>query len=114
MKKKINKPWGHEILLEKNKYYVLKELFMKKNHQCSLQYHKKKKETLYILRGRLLLIYSRSKNKFKKKILYSGNSFTLAPGIIHRMKGLTNSTYLEASTPQLKDVVRIEDDYKRV
>ena len=53
MNKKIIKPWGYEILLEKNRKYMFKKLFMKKGHQCSLQFHKKKKETIFVLSGTL-------------------------------------------------------------
>ena len=59
---KIFKPWGFEVLLEKNNIYVLKKLFMKKNHRCSLQYHKKKLETIYVLSGILEISFGKSKN----------------------------------------------------
>ena len=49
IKKKIIKPWGYELLIEKNKKYMFKKLFMKKAHRCSLQFHKKKIETIFIL-----------------------------------------------------------------
>ena len=61
---KINKPWGYELLLEKNKVYVLKKLFMKKGHRCSLQYHNKKIETVYVLSGKILLTLVKGKKNF--------------------------------------------------
>ncbi len=113
MIKKITKPWGYELLLEKNKKYVLKKLYMKKGHRCSLQFHKIKKETIYVLKGQLKIHTGVSKKKLSYRIFRQGESITIKPKIIHRMTALTNSTYLEASTPELYDVVRISDDYQR-
>ena len=110
----IKKPWGSETVIEINQKYLLKKLFMKKNHRCSLQFHNFKKETIYILKGRLKIIIGKNKDKLKSKIYKKGESITINPKIIHRMEAITDSTYLEASTPQMHDVVRIVDDYKRV
>lgn len=114
MKNFIKKPWGSEILIEHNRFYVLKKLTMKKNHQCSLQFHKKKKETIYILSGLLEISYGKKITNLKSKNFKPGESITLNPKIIHRMKAIKDSVYLEASTSQLKDVVRLIDDYRRV
>ncbi len=111
--KKILKPWGYEEILEKNKFYVLKKLFMKKNHRCSLQYHEKKIETIFIVSGSLQVLYGKSK-KFKKILLKRNQVMTLKPFTVHRMLAQSDCVYLEASTIQLKDVVRLEDDYKRL
>ena len=111
---KIYKPWGFEVLLEKNNIYVLKKLFMKKNHRCSLQYHKKKLETIYVLSGILEISFGKNKNSLTKKKFYKNDTITLKPKVIHRMKALKDCFYLESSSPQLKDVVRLEDDYRRL
>ncbi len=111
--KRILKPWGYEEILEKNKFYVLKKLFMKKNHRCSLQFHKKKIETIFVVSGSLQVLYGKSKN-LKNVLLKKNQMITLKPFTVHRMAAKTNCFYLEASTPQLKDVVRIQDDYKRL
>jgi mannose-6-phosphate isomerase len=110
----IKKPWGSETVIEINKKYLLKKLFMKKNHRCSLQFHNYKKETIYVLKGRLKIIIGKNKNDLKSKTYKKGESITINPKIIHRMEAITDTTYLEASTPQMLDVVRIADDYKRV
>ena len=110
----INKPWGSETIIEINKKYLLKKLFMKKKHRCSLQFHNFKKETIYVLKGKLNIITGKNKTKLKSKIYNKGQSVTINPKIIHRMEAITDCVYLEASTPQLADVVRIVDDYKRV
>ena len=109
----IKKPWGSEHILEKNKEYMLKKLYMRKGHKCSLQYHNKKVETIYVLSGKVKLTI-KEKNKFSAKILKKNSNLTIKPKTIHRMEALIDSYYLEASSPYLKDVVRLEDDYKRI
>ena len=114
MKKKIiKKPWGSEELIEYNKNYTLKKIFMKKGFRCSLQYHRFKKETIYIISGKLKIFIGKSKTKLKSKNYLANDSITIEPKLIHRMEGVTNSIYLEASTSQLTDVIRIEDDFGR-
>lgn len=114
MIKKTEKPWGYEELLEHNENYVLKKLFMKKNHQCSLQYHEFKHETLYIISGTLRLTTGYDINHLEEVELNSNNFFVLPPLKIHRMFGITDCLYLEASTSELDDVVRLKDDYNRI
>ena len=115
MKKLLTKkPWGHELILEKNSKYVVKKIFMKKGKRCSLQFHNFKVETLYIVSGKLRVLFGKSNKKIKKKVFKKNDFITLRPKIIHRMEAITNSTYIEASTPQLKDVIRIKDDYNRI
>jgi mannose-6-phosphate isomerase len=109
----INKPWGKEELLEINDHYMVKKLTMWKGHRCSLQYHKQKKETIYVLSGLLKIYSGPSENKLTEKIYSPNDTITLLPGTIHRMEGVEDCVYLEASTPQMEDVVRIQDDYNR-
>ena len=111
-KKKIktNKPWGYEILVETNKFYSVKKLFMKKGHRCSLQYHKKKIETITCLKGKLTIFLNK-----KKIILNEKEIITIKPKQIHRMYAeKSNCLYMESSSNHLTDVVRIEDDYSRI
>lgn len=110
---KIEKPWGHEELLEINNNYVVKRLFMKKGEQCSLQYHEFKHETIYHLKGKMKFLIGKSKDSLEEKIITPGESFSIEPKIIHRMIALTDIEYLEASTSELEDVVRLTDDYGR-
>ena len=63
--KKIIKPWGYELLIEKNKKYMFKKLFMKKGHRCRLQYHKKKIETIFIVSENQKIFYVKNKDKLK-------------------------------------------------
>ena len=110
----IEKPWGSEELIEHNKNYVVKKLFMKKNHQCSLQYHEYKHETVYVLSGTLKVLYGDEEDNLEELILESGDFLVIPPFKIHRMYGITDSYYMESSTPELDDVVRLQDDYKRI
>ena len=106
---RINKPWGYEELIELNEKYCLKKLFMKKSNRCSLQYHEKKIETIYVLDGILDIEIN------KKSIsLQPGESVTIKAGDIHRMSAInSDALYLESSTPELEDVIRLEDDFGR-
>ena len=110
----INKPWGKEEILEINDKYMLKKLTMFAGKKCSLQYHNYKKETIYILSGKLRIYKGKNETELESKIYLKGDSITLEPGQIHRMEGVEDSVYLEASTPEMDDVVRISDDYDRV
>lgn len=110
MNKIIKKPWGSEEILTTNNKYLFKKLYMKKNKRCSLQFHKKKIETIYVLSG-LLEIQINNKIHLLKK----GNSITIKNKTKHRMKALRENTYyLEASSPHANDVIRIEDDFNRI
>ena len=112
--KKILKPWGSEEIIEINNKYMFKKLFMKKNHQCSLQYHNKKKESVFIISGSLYVTIKKNKRKIIK-ILKKGQSILIEPKTIHRMKAVDiDAVYLESSTTELNDVIRLEDDYRKL
>ena len=130
--KKVNKPWGHEIwFLWLKDYHVLKRIFMKKGNKCSLQYHDEKYETNYLVDGKAKIIkglhidLKEEKNKIfdfilRKDLLkdYSTVSsapyaFTNIPGEVHRVYSEEDYIAYEVSTPQLDDVVRVQDDTKR-
>ena len=86
---------------------------MKKGHRCSLQFHKKKMETFYVVTGKLKLYSGNSEENLKIKYFVKVDYMTIKPKYIHRMEAVTNTIYLEASTPEITDVVRLSDDYKR-
>ncbi len=109
----INKPWGKEEVLEINEKYMLKKLTMFAGKKCSLQYHNHKKETIYVLSGKLKIYTGKEISSLSSRIYSSGETITLNPGDIHRMEAVETSIYLEASTPEMEDVVRLVDDYKR-
>ena len=109
----IEKPWGREEVIEINDKYMVKKLTMFAGHRCSLQFHNIKKETIYVLSGVLKIIQGTSQDALEEKIYRSGDTITIAPGLIHRMEGVEDCVYLEASTPEMEDVVRLADDYQR-
>ena len=105
----IEKPWGHEELIELNDKYCLKKLLMKNGKRCSLQYHEKKLETIYVLEGVLTIELNNTVISLKPS-----ESITISVGDIHRMAAVdSDALYLESSTPELEDVVRVEDDFGR-
>lgn len=109
----IKKPWGREEVIEINDKYMVKKLTMWKGHRCSLQLHNFKKETIYVLSGKLRIISGSDIENLSERIYTSGETITISPGIVHRMEGAEDSVYLEASTPEMDDVVRLVDDYQR-
>ena len=110
----IDKPWGWEKLIEVNDDYVVKELFMKEGNSCSLQYHEKKHETFYVLKGKLKFEVGTDRYNLVEMELNVGEFFTIEPLVVHRMSAVIDSLYLESSTNYLDDVIRLEDKYGRV
>ncbi len=109
----IEKPWGKEEVVEINDRYMVKKLTMWKGHRCSLQYHNMKRETIYVLSGQLRIYYGPSQEQLASKVFGPDETITLASGVVHRMEAVEDSVYLEASTPEMDDVVRLVDDYQR-
>jgi len=110
---KIEKPWGYEKLIECNDKYVVKELFMKKNHACSIQYHELKTETILVLSGKLNIYIGDSLETLQCKEFNTGETITIKPYTIHRMEAIEDTIYFETSTNELWDVIRIQDNYGR-
>ncbi len=109
----IDKPWGKEEVVEINDRYMMKRLTMLAGHRCSLQYHNVKRETIYVLSGRLKIVNGIDQKNLTESIYTAGDTVTIPAKIIHRMEAIEDSIYLEASTPEMDDVVRLSDDYKR-
>jgi len=107
------KPWGKEIWFAHNNRYAGKILEIKKGHRYSLQYHKIKEETQYVLKGQIKMTYGSDANNLKEIILKQGDKLDIAPRTIHRAEGIEDSEILEVSTPELDDVVKLADDYGR-
>ena len=111
------KPWGHEELWASANRYVGKILVIKKGHRLSRQYHRVKEETIMVLEGVLLLEEGPTQQggDIERHILNPGDIFHVFPGTIHRFCAEEGDVRLvEVSTPQTSDVVRLEDDYRRV
>ena len=109
----IEKPWGKEEVIEINDHYMMKKLTMWKGHRCSLQYHNIKRETIYVLSGKLRIYSGPFKDQMGFRVFGPDETITLTPGVVHRMEAVEDSIYLEASTPEMEDVVRLVDDYQR-
>jgi mannose-6-phosphate isomerase-like protein (cupin superfamily) len=110
----VEKPWGREKWLELNDKYCLKRIEINAGHVTSLQYHEYKSETIALIEGEALLYYGGVTSAVcQKKPLKPGDCFTVLPGEIHRMEAVTDIVFLEASTPEVWDVVRLEDGYGR-
>lgn len=109
----IKKPWGQEEVIEINDRYMVKKLTMLKGHRCSLQFHNQKQETIYVLSGSLKIYTGTSPHELSERVYQAHETITLIPGVIHRMEAEEDSVYLEASTPEMDDVVRLSDDYNR-
>ena len=112
--RRVEKPWGYELIWADTEHYVGKILHVAAGEALSLQYHEVKDETLYLLNGRLTLEFGPSRGEFTSVEMTEGQSFRIVPGTIHRMVALTDVDILEASTPHLGDVVRLDDRYGRV
>jgi len=110
---KIKKPWGYELVWAHTDRYVGKILHINKGESLSYQYHRIKDESIHLLRGVMDL---ETERESKREILHlkPGDCLHITPGTKHRMIALEDCDVLEASTPELDDVVRLEDRYGRV
>ena len=110
--KRVEKPWGHELIWARTPDYVGKLLFIRKGHRLSLQYHRVKEETIYLHAGKMKFTAGEA-GALVETILSPGESHHIPPGLHHRMEALEDCTVFEVSTPHLDDVVRLEDAYGR-
>ena len=112
----IEKPWGHEEVWASTPRYAGKILFIKKGHRLSRQYHRIKEETIMVLDGVLVCEEGspESDSGQTRHRMTSGEIFHVTTGTIHRFCAEeTDVRLVEVSTPELDDVVRLEDDYRR-
>ncbi len=110
---KVEKPWGHEIRWAINEKYLGKILHINRGQQLSRQYHEIKDETVYVLNG--VLILELGKDPVETKVLTEGESYRITPNTVHRFRAPFEGyvRLIEVSTPEIDDVVRLEDDYGR-
>ena len=117
MIKIVEKPWGYEEIWALTDQYAGKKIYIKKGHKLSKQYHKKKEETIFVLKGvlNLEIEYGLEFGEEYTKIMNPGSAYHIKPGTIHRFCAERGDVELiEVSTPELDDVIRLEDDYDRV
>jgi mannose-6-phosphate isomerase len=108
----VEKPWGHELIWAHTDRYVGKILHINKGESLSYQYHVVKDETIRLLTGVLEMDIERDGERRKLR-LAPGECLRIAPGMKHRMSAVEDCDVLEVSTPELDDVVRLEDRYGR-
>jgi quercetin dioxygenase-like cupin family protein len=113
--KRVEKPWGYELWWARTDRYVGKLLHLRQGESLSLQYHKVKDETIMVQTGRLRFETKPAgvPGELRSIDMGPGDVFHITPGTVHRMTGLTDCDFVEVSTPELDDVVRIEDRYGR-
>lgn len=109
----VEKPWGYERLWALTSTYAGKILFIRQGETLSLQYHETKDETIRVLSGRMRFRAGPSIDALETALLDPGMSFAIPPKLIHQMEAVEDCTVVEVSTPQLGDVVRLEDKYGR-
>ena len=110
---RIDKPWGYELVWAHTDRYVGKILHVRAGESLSLQYHRRKEETMQVLSGVLSLEVASEGEERRTVRLAAGEGWHLPPGTRHRVTAIEDTDILEVSTPELDDVVRLEDRYGR-
>ena len=112
--KRVDKPWGYETIWALTDRYCGKLLFVRAGEQLSLQFHRVKDETIYVHEGRIEIEIGAPGDKIpESEVVGPGTAFRIQPGVVHRWLALEDSIVLEVSTPDLDDVVRLDDRYGR-
>ena len=111
--RRVEKPWGWELHWAQSEIYVGKVLFVRTGQSLSLQYHEVKDESWYVQSGRAKLELGEVGGPLEAAEIGPGDCFRYRPGTVHRVTAIEDLTILEVSTPQLDDVVRLQDAYGR-
>jgi mannose-6-phosphate isomerase len=112
--RKVEKPWGSELIWAETADYVGKVLFVKAGESLSLQFHRVKEESWLVQEGRAMLELGSVGNPvLNQEVIAPGACFHFRPGTVHRITAIEDTTIVEVSTPHLDDVVRLEDRYGR-
>ena len=109
---RVEKPWGHELIWARTDRYVGKILHVKAGHILSCQYHNQKDETMHVLRGELILRTGTAEH-LDERPFRAGESVHIPAGLVHQIEAVVDTDVLEASTPELDDLVRLSDRYGR-
>lgn len=110
--RRVEKPWGYELIWAETSRYVGKILHIHAGERLSRQYHRVKEETLLVKTGEMLLEIGPTPEARTLR-MREGDTFHVTPGLVHRMIAITDVDVIEVSTPELDDVVRLEDEYGR-
>ena len=112
--RRVDKPWGYELVWAETDTYVGKILFVKAGESLSLQFHREKDESWLVQSGRAKLeLGDAGESVLHEEVVGPGAAFHYRPGTVHRVTAIEDTTILEVSTPHLDDVVRLEDAYGR-
>lgn len=111
--RRVEKPWGHELIWAQTDRYVGKILVIETGRRLSLQYHEVKDEWIQVLSGRLHLTLEAADGTLAERVLEPGEGARVAPGRRHRFEAVERAELIEVSTPELDDVVRLADDFGR-
>lgn len=109
---RVDKPWGYELVWARTERYVGKILHVRAGHVLSLQYHNRKDETMHVLAGELIL-RTQPGDELLSRRFRAGETVHIPPRLIHQIEAVVDSDVLEASTPELDDLVRLQDRYGR-
>lgn len=110
---RVDKPWGHELIWALTDRYVGKIIFIEAGKRLSLQYHKMKDESIFVLEGRMILHLEDADGELQAIEMEHGDSHRIPVGARHRFAAIEDTKLLEVSSPEIEDVVRVEDDYGR-
>jgi mannose-6-phosphate isomerase-like protein (cupin superfamily) len=108
----VDKPWGHELIWARTDRYVGKILHIEPGHVLSLQYHHKKDETIHVLKGEIIFRVKVG-DELTERRMHEGESYHITPLTVHQMEAVVASDLMEVSTPEIDDVVRLQDRYGR-
>jgi mannose-6-phosphate isomerase len=112
--RRVDKPWGYELIWALTDHYCGKLLVVHAGQALSMQFHREKDESWYVLEGRAEIEMAGAGEKSpSREVVTPGAAFRITPGTMHRVRALEDTTILEVSTPQIDDVVRLEDEYGR-
>lgn len=120
--KVVTKPWGREVWInfrhgenvgDEHKRYIMKKLYIKKGTRTSFQYHQFKEETNFLIKGSVEAWFEDTKGHIDVKVLQAGSIWSIPPGVRHRIVTLEDIILMESSSPEVDDVIRIEDDSLR-
>ena len=109
---RVDKPWGYELRFVRTDRYAGKVLFVKAGSQLSLQFHERKDEAFFVQEGTLELVLGKGAEQQVVR-MGPGQAHRIQPHTVHRFRAVTDVLLFEVSTPELEDVVRLEDDYGR-
>lgn len=111
--RRVEKPWGHELWFAQTERYAGKLLHVRAGQRLSIQFHKEKDETSYLLSGRLRLSQGPDADSLVTTELEAGAAWRNQPGQVHTIEAIEAAVVVEVSTPELDDVVRLADHYGR-